>query len=66
MKNNIVNDENIPMYKNKNNGKLVKIIKQINNDIYFIIDGIKEILDVSVFNEHYELVEPFISGFEDE
>jgi len=58
------NPKDTPMYKNKNIGKTVRITKQINNDIYFIIDSIEEILDVSVFNEHYEVVEPFISEFE--
>lgn len=50
-------------YKNKNNNKLATFIKQINNDVYFIIDGIETILDVSKFNEVYEEF-VFISGFE--
>lgn len=44
-------------YRNKNNGKIVKITKEEENYIWFIIDGIEVPLAKKRFYKVYEKVE---------
>lgn len=44
------------MYKNKNNGKIVEDVIYLKNRVYFVIDGIRESLEINVFKQYYELI----------
>ena len=44
------------MYKNKNNNKIVEDVIYLKNRVYFIIDGIRESLEINVFKQYYELI----------
>ena len=42
------------MYKNKNNGKIIKEVIFEKHRVYFIIDGICESLPIEIFEANYE------------
>ena len=44
-------------YKNKNNGKIVKVVKEDESFIWFVIDGLEVPLAKTRFNKVYEKVQ---------
>lgn len=44
------------MYRNKNNGKIIKDAVFKKGTVYFTIDGLKESLPLEIFAHNYEVV----------